>query len=156
MIEERAVVIATHDGDMIIEVQQQSACGGCNARSTCGTTLLAALFKQHKSRLRVDNSVAARPGDHVVVGIDEATMVSGSMRLYLLPLLGLIGGAILAQAVISPAEASAIAGGLAGMALVLWLLHRRSETARIQVLRREPGVAVALPARGNRRAVADD
>ena len=39
MIEERAVVIETlHGGDMIIEVQQQSACGGCHASSSCAAT----------------------------------------------------------------------------------------------------------------------
>ena len=148
MIEESAVVVEldneADDGTMLIEVLPQSACGSCNAKSACGTSLLSALFKHRATRMRVDNSVNARVGDHVVVGIDESEMLSGSVRLYLWPLLGLIGGAIAAQSLINPSEASAIIGGLSGMALALWLVHQRKDTPNIRVLRREPGITVSL------------
>ena len=146
MIEERAIVVEAHNGMMTIEVQQQSACGGCQVKSACGTSLLSSLFKQRATQLRVENSLDASAGDHVVVGIDESEMVSGSVRLYLWPLLGLIGGAIAAQTLVNPSESSAIIGGLSGMALVFWLLKQRKETLRIKVLRREAGVAVSLQA----------
>jgi sigma-E factor negative regulatory protein RseC len=144
MIEESAVVIETDSGKMLIEVQPQSACGSCNAKSTCGTSLLSSLFKHRATRMCVDNSVNARAGDHVVVGIDESEMLSGSIRLYLWPLLGLIGGAIAVQSLINPSEPSAIIGGLSGMALALWLVHRRKDSPHIRVLRRESGIAVSL------------
>lgn len=144
MIEESAIVVEAHNGTMTIEVQQQSACGSCEAKSACGTSLLSSLFKQRATRMRVENSVDARPGDHIVVGIDESEMVSGSVRLYLWPLIGLIGGAIAAQRLVNPSEPSAIIGGLSGMALALWLLHRRKEAPRIRVLRREAGIPVSL------------
>ena len=157
MIEESAVVIEidnktdneTDNGAMLIEILPQSACGSCDAKSACGTSLLSSLFKHRATRMRVDNSVNARPGDHVVVGIDESEMVSGSVRLYLWPLLGLIGGAIAAQTLINPSEASAIIGGLSGMALALWLVHQRRDAPHLRVLRREPGIAVTLKA-GNK------
>ncbi|MEA3302810.1 MAG: SoxR reducing system RseC family protein [Pseudomonadota bacterium] len=144
MIEERAIVIETDNGAMLIEVQPQSACGSCDAKSACGTSLLSSLFKHRATRMRVDNSVNARAGDHVVVGIDESEMVSGSVRLYLWPLLGLIGGAIAAQSLINPSEPSAIIGGLSGMALALWLVHQRRDAPNIRVLRRETGIPVTL------------
>jgi len=144
MIEESAVVIEADNGTMLIEVLPQSACGSCDAKSACGTSLLSSLFKHRATRMHVENSVNARPGDHVVVGIDESEMVSGSVRLYLWPLLGLIGGAIAAQKLVNPSEASAIIGGLSGMALALWLVHQRRDAPRIRVLRREPGIAVSL------------
>ncbi len=148
MIEESAVVIELDDeadnGTMLIEVLPQSACGSCNAKSACGTSLLSSLFKHRATRMRVDNSINARAGDHVVVGIDESEMLSGSIRLYLWPLLGLIGGAIAAQSLVNPSEPSAIIGGLSGMALALWLVHRRKDAPNIRVLRREPGIAVSL------------
>jgi len=146
MIEESALVIETDNGTMLIEVQQQSACGSCDAKSACGVSLLASLFKHRATRMRVENSVNAIPGDHVVVGIDESDMVSGSVRLYLWPLLGLIGGAIAAQTLINPSEPSAIIGGLSGMALALWLVHQRRDAPQIRVLRREAGVTVSLQA----------
>ncbi len=154
MIEESAVVIEiddktdneTDNGTMLIEILPQSACGSCDAKSACGTSLLSSLFKHRATRMRVDNSVNARPGDHVVVGIDESEMVSGSVRLYLWPLLGLIGGAIAAQTLINPSEASAIIGGLSGMALALWLVHQRRDAPHIRVLRREVGISVSLQA----------
>jgi sigma-E factor negative regulatory protein RseC len=144
MIEESAVVIEVDNGNMLIEVLPQSACGGCDVKSACGTNILSALFKHRATRMRVENSVDARPGDHVIVGIDESEMVSGSVRLYLWPLLGLIGGAIAAQSLIHPSEASAIAGGLSGMALALWLVHQRRDAPHIRVLRRETGIPVTL------------
>jgi sigma-E factor negative regulatory protein RseC len=146
MIEESAVVIEVDNGTMLIEVQQQSACGSCDAKSACGTSLLSSLFKHRATRMRVENSVDATRGDHVVIGIDESDMVSGSVRLYLWPLLGLIGGAIAAQSLVNPSEASAIIGGLSGMALALWLVYRRRDAPRIRVLRREAGIAVTLQA----------
>ncbi len=149
MIEESAVVIEVDNGTMLIEVLQQSACGSCDAKSACGTSLLSSLFKHRATRMRVENSIDATPGDHVVIGIDESDMVSGSVRLYLWPLLGLIGGAIAAQSLVNPSEASAIIGGLSGMALALWLVHRRRDAPHIRVLRREPGIAVTLQA-GNK------
>ncbi|MEN8214494.1 MAG: SoxR reducing system RseC family protein [Pseudomonadota bacterium] len=144
MIEERALVIEAHNGVMTVEVQPGTACGSCDAKSACGTSLLSALFKQRVSRMQVDNSVNAEAGDQVIIGIDESTMVSGSVRLYLWPLIGLIGGAIFAQAVINPAEASAIIGGLLGMVLALWLVHLRRDAPRVRVLRRETGIPVSL------------
>ena len=129
---------------MLIEVLPQSACGSCDAKSACGTSLLSSLFKHRATRMQVENSVNARPGDHVVVGIDESEMVSGSVRLYLWPLLGLIGRAIAAQSLVNPSEASAIIGGLSGMALALWLVHQRRDAPHIRVLRREVGIPVTL------------
>lgn len=148
MIEESAVVIEADGGAILIEVLPQSACGSCNAKSACGTSLLSSLFKRRATRMHVDNSVNARAGDHVVVGIDESEMVSGSVRLYLWPLLGLIGGAIAAQTLVNPSEPSAIVGGLSGMALAFWLLKRRKEAPRIRVLRREAGIPVTLQTPG--------
>ena len=144
MIEESAVVIEVENSDMLIEIQQQSACGSCDAKSACGTSLLSSLFKHRATRMQVENSVNALPGDHVVVGMDESEMVSGSIRLYLWPLLGLIGGAIAAQSLLNSSEASAIIGGMSGMALALWLVHLRRDAPNIRVLRREAGVAVSL------------
>lgn len=148
MIEESAVVIEldneADNSTMLIEVLPQSACGSCDAKSACGTSLLSSLFKHRATRMQVENSVNARPGDHVVVGIDESEMVSGSVRLYLWPLLGLIGGAIAAQSLVNPSEASAIIGGLSGMALALWLVHQRRDAPHIRVLRREAGIPVTL------------
>ena len=148
MIEETAIVVTTADDSMVVEVQQQSACGTCSAKSGCGTQIASSLFKSRAQQLELPNSIEARPGDRVILGIEEADILSGSIRLYLLPMLGLIGGAVAAHTialymVLSP-ELLAIAGGLTGMTAAFYLV-RKSDTRRrveIKVLRREPTVSV--------------
>jgi positive regulator of sigma E activity len=75
--------------------------------------------------------------------------VSGSIRLYLWPLAGLLAGAV-AGHLLAGTELIAIIGGLTGMTAVLMLLTRRQITPAIQVLRREHAFSIE-PAHFNER-----
>lgn len=103
MIEEIAVVTRTGNGRIRIKSRQNSACGGCMQKESCGTAVLG---KQLPNReLEVDCLLDLQVGDQVRVAIDDARLLSGSALLYLLPLLIMLAGVGLANAYL-PAEAA--------------------------------------------------
>jgi len=141
MIEELATVIKTEGDVMAVEIQRQSTCGSCSVKSGCGTNLVASLFGKRRALLSLPNTIHARPGDRVVLGISEKDLVTGSIRLYLYPLAGLLFGAM-AGHLLAGSELFTILSGLTGMILVLLGLRRRQVAPAIEVLRREHALTI--------------
>jgi sigma-E factor negative regulatory protein RseC len=135
VIEENGRVVDAGDGYAWIETEPVSSCGSCAARKGCGTSALASLFGRRAAPLRVVNDINARIGDSVVIGIDEAGLVRGSLAVYAAPLAGLFAGGLLgrytAAALLPQAvEPGGILGALAGLAAgLVWLrrFSRRTE-----------------------------
>ena len=100
MIEERARVVAVRNDQLLLEAQTQSACGGCEARQGCGTSVLSKWVGRRFTRFQAKNTVNARVGDEVVVGLAEEAMLKGSVLVYLMPLLAMIVMAVLADSLI--------------------------------------------------------
>jgi sigma-E factor negative regulatory protein RseC len=94
MIEENATVTAVENGSAWVETERSGTCGGCAANKGCGTSVLAKVLGQRRTRVHVLNSVGAAVGDRVVIGIAEEALVRGSAAVYLVPLLGLFAGAV--------------------------------------------------------------
>ncbi|GAB4300539.1 MAG: hypothetical protein Kow0096_20660 [Thiohalomonadaceae bacterium] len=147
MIEERGRVVRTAGESAWVQTARRSSCGGCSARSGCGTGALAGLFGARLHEVEVLNPIGARPGEDVIVGIGESLLVRGSVTLYLVPLLALVAGALLAERLapqlgLTGSELPAILGGLAGLAAgFFWLRwrHRRwsgDTTYKAVILRR--------------------
>lgn len=142
MIEQTGIVVAIEGDWARIETQRRPACGGCSADGACTTSLLARYFGRKQTPLRVRNSIGAVPGDQVVVGVPEGTLLAAAFAAYLIPLLALIGGAIagayLGDLVI-PAytQEFSILGGLGGFAGALLWLARPVSTPEIMLERKE-------------------
>jgi sigma-E factor negative regulatory protein RseC len=80
------------------------------------------VFRARRSRVWALNTAGARVGDEVVLGLAEQALVRGSLAVYLSPLVAMIGGAVLAEALMPGDDAMAIAGGLLGFgAALLWM-----------------------------------
>jgi len=101
MIEERARVIAIDNNQLLLEAETRAACNACAARQGCGTSVLSKWVGRKFTRFQAPNTVNARVGDEVVVGLAEEAMLKGSVFVYLLPLLSMIGFALLADSLIS-------------------------------------------------------
>lgn len=149
MIEESAQVVAS-EGDFVwVETRRQSTCGACAANQACGTAVLSKVLGQRRTRVRALNPGGAQVGDQVVVGLDEAALLRGSVAMYAVPLLALLAGSIigslLAKQWLLAGEALSIGLGLAGLlAGLVWLrgfTRRIRSDSRYQpvVLRRLPG-----------------
>ncbi len=115
MIEERARVVAV-EGDYAWIEARPGACGGCAARTACGTAGLQRWLQRRRRQVRALNRAGARPGDEVLVGLAEGALVRGSLWVYLVPLAGLIGGGVLASLLLGPGDSPAAVGALAGLA----------------------------------------
>jgi sigma-E factor negative regulatory protein RseC len=101
--------------------------------------VLAGLFGRHDRQVIVDNPLGAEPGDHVVLGIEEGALQSASLVAYLLPILGLIAGAVAGS--LLGAEPLSLTLGLLGLIIALaWsrVLGRSNDQRvryRIRILR---------------------
>ena len=111
MLEEQATVIEAGNGTLLIETMARSACGHC-ASNSCTTSVLARMFGVRRNRFRLPNTLGARAGDQVVVGVPDSVLVGASLLVYLLPLVSMLAAVTLADAV----EAGAL--GQAAIALV--------------------------------------
>lgn len=141
-LEREAVVTETRGNWARIHADRQTVCGACKARGACGAQLL----DRHRSQtgLWVENGIGAREGESVLVTIPTGTLLGGAAAVYLLPLAGLIGAAILAEAALGAGTAAtaASAGGglLAGLlAARAWIRHRHDPTAQLMIRRLEGG-----------------
>jgi sigma-E factor negative regulatory protein RseC len=156
MIETDAVVVAVEGGRARVEADRRSSCGHCDASGSCGGSLLSELFGNRPVQVEADNAIGAAVGDRVVLGLPERVMMTGSLMLYLVPLLGLFAGALLGEyfAVRLAAESTepwAVLGGLLGLTALPALMRRTFQVSRQQqvhavILRRLPsGMAVEPP-----------
>ncbi len=132
MLEEEGVVLAV-DGDIAeVMTQKKSACGSCAAKSGCGTSLVERLFPSRTRSFRARNDIRAQKGDKVVIGLDESALQIASLLIYLVPLLGLIGGAIFGSWLGSApdgghAELFSALGGIGGFFVFLAAVRHYSD-----------------------------
>jgi sigma-E factor negative regulatory protein RseC len=97
MIEESAVVARIQGGQVWVERAPPPACGPCQEK--CSTALFDQHFRGKPFNLSVDSDLHLSPGDRVVIGLREETLLKGALIMYLLPLAGLFLGAGLGKAV---------------------------------------------------------
>jgi sigma-E factor negative regulatory protein RseC len=120
MLEESGIVVSISKDMAEVSVTPQSACGNCGASGGCGTSLIASLFPERSSRFKVKNPLNAQIGEQVTIGLRESALQSASLMLYLIPLAGLIfgamGGIYLSEHVFhSPSELLSILLGFTGL-----------------------------------------
>lgn len=99
MIEERGRVLRVEQGAVWVETIRRSACNSCQLRGGCGQSVLQRLGgSARQGSIRVLDDRSCRVGDDIVIGIPENAVVHGSLLIYIVPLLALFAGALLAQA----------------------------------------------------------
>ena len=119
MIEETATVMRVEAGTAWVATKSRSACGHCGSGSDCGTAMVAKLFGEKENLLRLDNSLDARVGEQVVIGVSDALLLKASALAYLLPLLALIAAVALGQWSGMGEDLSSLLGFI-GLGLGLW------------------------------------
>ena len=90
MITEQAIVTRCDGNRIEVELRRQSACAHCDLAQGCGTGALGRLLGSRSRPLMLETSKAVNPGDHVVLGLSEAALVTSSLLVYGLPLIGML------------------------------------------------------------------
>ena len=89
MIEEEGVVVETSGGSAKVEITRKSACESCSAAGVC--------HPADESYMDAVNPLGAIKGQKVKVVIAPQMYLKASIILYGIPLVSLIGGAILGK-----------------------------------------------------------
>ena len=97
MIEEEAVVSDVKDDYVWLKTGQREGCGSCSSKDSCSTTVLSPLFKKIDKNLKVHTELSLKPGDVVILGVDEKTLLRAAISLYAIPILVLIIFSIFGQ-----------------------------------------------------------
>ncbi|PIE83022.1 MAG: Fis family transcriptional regulator [Candidatus Contendobacter odensis] len=137
MIEESAVVVAVDGNFAWVDTRRQTICGHCKARAGCGTSVLAEFWNDTQTRVRAVATIPVKPGDSVIVGLEDGALLRGALLVYLLPLVLLLAGGLLGKWVFAGAgDEPLILTGILGLVLGLWvvrILSRRIQShARFQ------------------------
>lgn len=145
MIEERGRVLSVESGAVWVETVRHSACSSCQARAGCGQSLMQRLgVGSRQGFIRALDDGHCRVGDEVLIGIPESAVLHGSALVYMLPLLALFVGALLAHGAGAGEPAIILAGFAAmavGFAAVRW--HSRRLDNDPAFMPRVQGVALA-------------
>ena len=150
MITETGKIVAIETDCLWVETVRQSTCGGCALQKGCGHGLLNQIGAGRRNYLRVlyNNQHAScfTVGDQVDIAIPEKVLIQSALLMYIVPLLGLLAGALLASWW-WPADSASFIGSLLGFVAGLGLVKYRSQAncnnreLQPTVLPRKPGAA---------------
>ena len=131
-MEIRAEVRGVEAGHARLACESSPGCGLCGEAGGCGTRLFgsSATRALHLPR-DVPGAADLTPGDRIILSVTDGALVRAAALAYLLPVAGLLGGAVLARfagAAESMAPVLATAGALLGVWLGRRLGARRSWT----------------------------
>ncbi len=86
MIKELGIVIQQNNETIWVETAIKSTCKSCAAKSNCGTSSIAEAFAGKSVINEVANTLDAKLGDEVEIGIPEESLIQGAFWIYLMPI----------------------------------------------------------------------
>ena len=98
MIEESGTIVDVQGDTAWVETQRRSTCDKCAVNKGCGTATLAKVLGNRRSVVQVVNAVGGRVGDDVILGLQDSSLVRGSMAVYGVPLGAMLIIALLGDA----------------------------------------------------------
>ncbi len=126
LVLEAAYVVAVETEGAWLESEGQSGCANCREGRGCGVSVFQRLFRLPRHRLYLPTEETLSVGDHVVIALSQRAVLTASLWLYLAPLVGLLTGALVAEALFTR-EWITVAGAMAGLAGALLFVHGRQQ-----------------------------
>jgi len=117
------VVDKESDGDLWVSASKRGVCENCGEASTCGMD--SGHGGSENEVIRVRNALGAEVGDTVEFDLEGHTELQVSVLVWVVPLIGLLAGALVMRALMSPqpiSEDLATLGGAIGGFLVAFLV----------------------------------
>jgi sigma-E factor negative regulatory protein RseC len=129
MIEQQAKVIASNEKTVWLQAERQSTCSKCQVRQGCGTAMLENHVGKRFSTIEVERVGNVNVGQEVTLGIPEEALLSGTFVMYILPVLAMFFGAILARGLNLPEIWEIIFGFTCLFSSFFWVkTHLRTKT----------------------------
>ncbi|MGF1766663.1 SoxR reducing system RseC family protein [Enterovibrio makurazakiensis] len=97
MIKALAEVTGNGDGYLMVRCQQKTSCGSCASKSHCGTGIVSNALPGKVLDIRVPSSQAVAVGSVIEIGLEEQTVLTSALLVYILPLFFAIAGALSGQ-----------------------------------------------------------
>jgi sigma-E factor negative regulatory protein RseC len=123
-MEIRAEVRSIEAGEARLACESPQGCGLCGEGGGCGTRLFGSGARRW---LRLPSGLpgvaSLAPGDRVMLSVADGELVQAAALAYLLPVAGLLGGAVLARFA-GAVEAMALVLATCGALLGVWLGRR--------------------------------
>jgi sigma-E factor negative regulatory protein RseC len=104
MVKEQATVTSLNGDWAQIQMQRQTTCSHCELSNGCGMGAIGRLLGHRSKPVMIRNDHQLKPGDNVLLGLPEKAFLKASLLIYGLPLLGLIGGGILAASIVGESD----------------------------------------------------
>ncbi len=128
MIHEQARVIELKGDQVIVEIDRQSGCQGCELSGACGTGSLGRLLGHRQKPVCVPNRLNLKRGDRVLLQLPEKSLMLSGLMVYLLPLLSMFLFSLLADVLFHSQDwvnvVGAVIGLFTGFGLSSWITHR--------------------------------
>ena len=142
MIEQQGQVITVSGDVASVRLGGSAGCSACDAGRGCGAGIFGRLLRRKPAVLELDNLIDARVGQAVVIGLPESTFLRLVFRVYLLPLMAGLAGAVFGHylSVLSQAgpvltDGFALLGGLMAAAIAMtWNRKWNREFPRINAV----------------------
>ncbi len=126
MIEQQGRVVSGSGQRVRVRLGGTAGCAACDAGRGCGAGVFGRLLKRRPVELDFDNTIDARPGQAVRVGLSESLFLSLVLRFYLAPLLAGLAGAVIGHVAARQAglgaagvDLAALGGALLAAAVML-------------------------------------
>lgn len=125
-VEQPATVVDLKDGLVTLSTIKLNTCQQCSMKAGCGQRLLNQASSCTRSQIELDkpDSLSLQVGQEVRVAIPQSTFIQASLWVFLVPLLCMLLGAFVAQALLQSEAAIAITG-LLGLGVGILIMRRR-------------------------------
>jgi sigma-E factor negative regulatory protein RseC len=135
MIEQQGQVISATRDTVAVRLGGTSGCPACNAGKGCGAGIFGRLLNRKPVVLDLSNGLGSPVGQAVIVGLPESLLLRLVLRLYLLPLLAGLAGAVFGHYIAvrnsagdAMVDGAALLGAvLAGAVALAWNRRRENE-----------------------------
>jgi sigma-E factor negative regulatory protein RseC len=112
MIEQQGIVVALDGSSARVRLGGRSGCSVCDSGRGCGAGVFGRMLRRRPVELTLGNRLGVSPGQPVMLGLSESVYLALVARLYLLPLLAGLAGAVLGHHVSNLAALEAAAADL--------------------------------------------
>lgn len=93
MIESEAQVVRREGEHVWVRIKPHAPCGNCDPETGCKSVAITRMFGNAKEAFRVRNTVDAKPGDFVRIGVADGMLLKSALAAYGVPLAALMIGA---------------------------------------------------------------